>query len=432
MTKAKIFIPLTIDELIVNPENDRHGQLPEGKTPIDWMLENKGKEIRNLANDIVNQQAVYETPLVEKKDKGYLVWDGNRRATALKLLNNPSLAKNESHKKYFTDLSKKMKSLPKITCEVQNNAIIRDEILERRHSGANNGVGQIKWDTKAGHNFNVRKGIKKFQIGHEVRKLLLSKGLIKETDKVRTSNIDKILLTKEFRDMVGVSVDEDKLKFTKQEDEVLRALNKIAQDTISGDLTLTKLLRSDDKRDYLKKLNESGYISGTKKLKKPEKPSKKKIAKAKKNKIKKPIRVHLIRNNNYDLGDDPKLNRFRDIWHELQFDLNLENHINAISVLTRVMIDVAVTFYVQKNNGLNLNKNAELQEKIKKVTAHMHGKGKIDQKRQKQIDALCNNKELLSMRSLNGFVHSLKDFPDAKDLATLWDNLQDFILKCVE
>ena len=33
-----ILVELPVDELLLNPMNDRHGQLPENISPIDWML----------------------------------------------------------------------------------------------------------------------------------------------------------------------------------------------------------------------------------------------------------------------------------------------------------------------------------------------------------------------------------------------------------
>ena len=79
------FEEIDIDDLIINPKNDRHGELPNNASPIEWMLKNKGKEIRNLANDIIKEGQVFEPVLVEKTKDG--TWKGLKGESIEKLFN---------------------------------------------------------------------------------------------------------------------------------------------------------------------------------------------------------------------------------------------------------------------------------------------------------------------------------------------------------
>ena len=256
---ATNFIEATIDELIVNPNNDRHGPLPQGTSPIDWMLDNLNKEIRNLAADIVQEKRVYELLLIEETKEGYLVWDGNRRTTALKLLNDPNLAKDKNTKKYFENLGNNLKSVPLSICQIENDPEIRDKILDRRHSGKQDGVGHSKWGTYEKHNFKKRRGDKS-GLGHAIRDLLIKEDLLHSQDKVHVSSIEKILDAKSRAEKVGISYENGALSFTHNEKEVLRCLLKIAKDTETGRLNLNKLLKASQKDEYLLELEENGFL----------------------------------------------------------------------------------------------------------------------------------------------------------------------------
>lgn len=67
--------------------------LPSEPDCIAWMLEHLGDEIRNLATDIAEHglspiDGVLVVPDLDTKGD-YTVWEGSRRITALKLLDNP-------------------------------------------------------------------------------------------------------------------------------------------------------------------------------------------------------------------------------------------------------------------------------------------------------------------------------------------------------
>lgn len=435
---TELITPL-IDELELNPINDRHGPLPNDVLPIDWMLKNKNKEIKKLAADIVKNKKVYEILLVQEKNGKYIVWDGNRRTSALKLLDNPSLAKDPSTKKYFEDLSKQLKVLPTISCQVETNIDVINNILERRHSGKQDGIGQDSWGTNEKHNFRKRTGKEKPHVGHAVRDLLLENGLLQTKDKVKTSSIDKVLSTESLRNRVGISYKDGILYFTHEEKEVLKTLLKIAKDTEHGNLTLTKLLKAKDKTRYINDLEKGGFLPSTKTrlddARKMEASSIKYTDQLEKQSVAvlhPPRRKHLIRKTTkYNLGNDPELHRFQDVWNELQFKLNLDDHINSISVLERVLIEFAVKYY-NTQNGVQFREKDSLADKIEKAANKMHGQRLIDQKYQSKIVAFAKDKELLSTKTLNSFVHSTSDFPDKDTVIAIWDNLELFILKCIE
>lgn len=80
--------------LFVNTENYRFEPLTSQKEAIDKMIEDQGEKLYNLASDIMefglSPVDLIQVTLSGEENK-YIVLEGNRRVTSLKLLNNPSL-----------------------------------------------------------------------------------------------------------------------------------------------------------------------------------------------------------------------------------------------------------------------------------------------------------------------------------------------------
>ncbi len=124
-------------QLQLNPDNDRHGPLKDEASAIQWLLENRDSHMRALAEDLATTKRLYEPPLVRFAGGGYVVFDGNRRACCIKLLNDPTLAPSESWRNFFADLSSTelVEAFSAITCEVETDLAVIDEMLYRRHTG---------------------------------------------------------------------------------------------------------------------------------------------------------------------------------------------------------------------------------------------------------------------------------------------------------
>lgn len=80
---------IALSAFLVNRANDRHGELENETAAIAWLFNNREVHMRNLAKDIVAKGQIYELPLVAPEGTKYIVFDGNRRVTCLKLLDDP-------------------------------------------------------------------------------------------------------------------------------------------------------------------------------------------------------------------------------------------------------------------------------------------------------------------------------------------------------
>jgi hypothetical protein len=245
---------LPLDSLTVNRANDRHGELENETAAIAWLFNNNETHMRNLAKDIVASGQVYESPLVSPEGETFVVFDGNRRITCLKLLHNPRRAPTTELQEFFQDLRTKFpSSLPdRIECQVEADRDRLDDILFRRHTGTQAGVGQSTWNDRMKANFVNRTGRGGgINVAEEIEKRLSASALPKVTRKIPWSTMNRLLSAEAFRNRVGFSVNKGRLELTHAEPVVLTAWRRIADDLAHKRIVLGDIWDVDGKRAYL-------------------------------------------------------------------------------------------------------------------------------------------------------------------------------------
>ncbi len=50
----------------------------------------------------------------------------------------------------------------------------------------------------------------------------------------------------------------------------------------------------------------------------------------------------------------------------------------------------------------------------------------------KNLTKFTNNEELISIDTLNQYIHNDKMFPAEEHLRSIWDNISGFVIKCLE
>lgn len=138
----------------------RHGQ--DQNDCISRILRDRDNFL-NLLKDIAANGLSPEHILVSKNPEGkWVVRDGNRRVTALKLLNRPTLALPDNglvtlisriRDAHADNIPKKLNCL---ACDDENEI---SAYLERKHTGVNAGIGQKGWSALLKSLFNLHAGI---------------------------------------------------------------------------------------------------------------------------------------------------------------------------------------------------------------------------------------------------------------------------------
>lgn len=427
-------IPLA--ELRVNRANDRHGELENETAAIAWLFNNREQHMRNLAKDIVDQGAIFDPPLVTPEGTTFIVFDGNRRVTCLKLLHDPKRAPNTELQSFFHEQRDRFPGeFPTlVSCQVETDRDRVDDILYRRHTGTQNGVGQSTWDDRQKTIFVTRTGKGSGpNAADEIEKRLAAAGTLPDK-KIPRSTLNRLLSAEPFRNRLGFTMKRGRFELTHDESVVMPALARVAADLAKRDLVLGDIWDVDGKRVYLDRLEREGVLPSAHHSLTASKPAVVggRTTRPKPTGTAKPSeRKMLIAEVDYGLTWPGRLQRHRQIWEELQFHLLLKTHPNAISALLRVLIELSVENYVSQA-GVRVNEDDALGTRLRKVGKDLKAKGKIEQSQVDILSKFENREELISASTLNAYIHSPTFAPSPEHLVSLWDSLSDIVVHCLQ
>lgn len=429
---------LSLDRLAINRANDRHGELENETAAIAWLFNNFEQHMRNLAKDIVETGQLFEPPLVLPEGDKFVVFDGNRRVTCLKLLDQPRRAPTIELQEYFAEQRSKWQGdFPhNFHCQVEHDRDHIDDILFRRHTGTQGGIGQTTWDDRMKSNFINRTGRGgAFNVADEIEKRLSAAGALPRK-KIPRSTLNRLLSSEAFRNRVGFTVNKGQFELTHDEPMVIRAMRRITDDLANGNITLNDVWDVDGKRAYLDSLETEGILpsaihSLTGKEHHIRGAAPAPVAFPTRRATLPRKRTTLIPNVLFSIAWSGRLQRHHAIWEELQFHLNLSDHPNAISVLFRVLLELSVQNYIQQSKLTTVNESDTLARRVLRVAQDLHKNGKIDQKYFELLEKFPQKDTLLSADTLNRYVHSPNFAPSPDHLTALWDWTADFIVHCL-
>lgn len=431
---------IVLDKLLVNKGNDRHGELENETTAIAWLFSNHLSQMKKLARDVVQAGQLYEPPLVYPEGSNFIVYDGNRRTTCLKLLANPKRAPDADLQKFFSDLREQWQgNFPtQITCRVESDRDEIDEILFRRHTGSQGGVGQSNWDDRMKTTFVNRTGKGgKLNVADEIEERLKAASQLPKGKRIPRSNLNRLLSAEAFRNRVGISTAKGRFQFIRKEDVSLKALARIADDLAHRRITLDDVWDVDRKSEYLDKLESEGLLpTAADAIEKPPKGGGVKSAKGgsgkPQQKAQKPEkRTTLIPQVEYGIAWAGRLQRQRAIWEELQFKLELDEHPNAIAVLCRVLLELSVDNYIKQSKLTTASESDALLKKLVCAAENLHSQGKINKRYVEVVRKARTMDAIVSIDTLNKYVHSSSLAPAADHLTALWDAFAELVVHCL-
>lgn len=243
---------LDITKLYINPDNYRYieEEANEIAAIIAMFNVNIGepqKEMINLAKDIVRDGLnPFEMPVVcfDSKVGKYIVYDGNRRITCLKLMTQykgnldilreiPTVA--EIYKlQYDGDME--------IQCVVYENADDAKYFLSKIHNDVNNGIGRKPWDAQAKMKANAIAGnrTEAYAIVEFLKKNPnTSVELIDMINHNRwISKLQRVVEFSVFKETYNIRFDNNKnISYLDVEEQVLKMLSKLVYDVITKSAT---------------------------------------------------------------------------------------------------------------------------------------------------------------------------------------------------
>jgi hypothetical protein len=198
------------------------------------------------------------TPDLEREGY-YIVEEGNRRITAIKLLLNPDIIvhRTKMHSK-FIQLHQRINpsDFYLINCVVCENEDELNHWIELKHTGENFGAGTVPWNREQLLRFEKER-LGKNKSVHQLIDFLKSIGYGNRLKTIHTTNLSRLIDDPHVRDFLGLKL-KNKILYTNIPlKEILKALNKIVNDLSSGDINVKDIYYKEDRKKYLNKFTQS-------------------------------------------------------------------------------------------------------------------------------------------------------------------------------
>lgn len=479
---------INITNLLLNPTNPRHNPVEHQIECIEAIVADQKDKLIALAQHIIEYgMNPIDFILVKPEGKQWVVREGNRRVTTLKLLNEPELTPKQfpKIKKAFTELNKVIdKSILKnIPCAILTNEDKINEWVRLKHTGQNEGAGTVGWD---GLQTSRYKGMIEGKPDARIAFLdylnslpSLPPDLGAKIYNIKKTNFDRLMGDPDVRNFLGIKVKDG--QFYTDNNVIGNALLLVLKDLASGKLSVGRIYHKEDREEYIKKLK--GKLEENKsEVNSPDNEDKKETTRNDSSKtdeidntkieVSPPPNVEPdtvddvndkeLDDENVDDEQDSNDNksktkqkrpssypinrktlvpshhkltisqpRLLKIFNELK-SLNIEDHPNAISVLFRAFIEMSADQYIEdkKMTTGKLNVDSKLGVKIDAITMYMIDNGILTEHQLRAIRQMTSSpSQTQSIKTFHSYVHNKNVTPSSTDLKSAWDDVWMFIEK---
>ena len=440
-------LQLSVDELLLDQENPRLGATGSQSEALAGIVALSPEYFRNLMASIRDDgldpgDSLYVVRS-DDNDEDFVVLEGNRRLSALKVLTNPDLLAG-------TDLAESVtkplvreatgfdrSSVEPVRCVRFDDREDANDWIRRRHTGVAGGEGRIRWrplDIQRFSNDYTTIDVIEF-VGRNAGYSTA------EWDKAyaalgggKSTNLTRLLESAAGQEHLGVSVEMDGERKTPilgtNPKWALAVLRRIVDDILSGVVDSRRLNRATDIEKYFVALPQELQpgdkstvpnaklfrdISLTGGRATPPKPPPKKKPAPKKRKTLAP------KTHPFDSTGSTKLGM---LVGEAG-GLNIERLPLSAAFVLRAIVELAVNDYLKKHNlplGPPGGPEFDLTKKASDVVGDLTSSGTVRGTDLRAFrNRLLTRTSACSIQSLNGFVHNPYDLPSADDLRAGWE-----------
>lgn len=470
MNKSKYdYKPLKITELLLNSANPRFNPVEQQTEAITAMIGDQQEKLVSLAQSI-HQFGLNPTDLIlveplEPYGKQWLVREGNRRITAMKLLNEPELVSNHFPKikrefqKLHATLDKTL--LENIPCVVIDDNRLADEWVRLKHTGMNGGAGTVPWDAQQSSRFNMQTSGNSdvYMLFLDDLKTLdsIPQGYKDRFHSIKKTNFDRLMGDPDIRNLLGITKKENEETLSLV-GEVNQFLLAVLHDLIFENLNVGQIYYKVDRRKYIDDLKARVPIStqpkdsieptGSGSISQKSRevvhasdgqvgsftgdgtaegndvpPSSRGTAKSQGKSH--PVNRKKLVPTAHNLPIQHP--RAKSIFDELK-ELNIERYPNAVAVLFRVFIELSADIYIERKKLPRVNESSTLNKKLESIIGDLEERGIMSKHAlytaQKMSSEPTANQ---SVKTFHAYVHNKDHTPSATDLKSAWDDLWPFI-----
>lgn len=447
---------IRITDLLLNNENPRFNPVMHQTEAISAMIDDQNEKLVELARHIVeNGLNPMEIILVQPLGKQWLVREGNRRVTVLKLLNEPELVPT-SYKKLkpaFVKLSKSISSdiLDNILCVIATDNQAINEWILLKHTGENKGIGTVSWNSMQTSRFASQvtgKVDPKSALLEQLHQMEELPSYLKEDfSKIKKTNFDRLVGDPAVRQLLGIETIDGRFNLPNGINEYMI---EVLTD-LTNDINVGKIYKKSDREKYLDEIRErkkqrSGIPGSIQQQHKhteefgsiplpgdPVDVDKTKVKEIspnssdKEEKQKKSYPIHrktLVPSIHRLPIGNPRVAR---IFGELK-TLDCDKYPNAVATLFRVFIELSCDCYISTCALSGVNVDSKLRLKVEAVANDIEEKKLMTKNELRSARQMASgDTQNQSVKTLHAYVHNKDVTPVTKDLCVAWDDVWPFI-----
>ncbi|MBE0480780.1 MAG: hypothetical protein IBX68_07360 [Dehalococcoidia bacterium] len=417
---------IKIENIKLNLENPRYDPTSSQQEALGTIIRKQGRKLLKLAEDIaekgLNPSKLLMVTTTDEPGT-FKVIEGNRRLAALKILSSGQLLMDlelpPSLVRQYKRLQGQLDGSPPATI---NCSVVPEEEaihwMRLEHTGENEGVGVISWNTRARHRFrDSSPALQAIEIIEKSR--FLDAESRAGLENIAVTNVERVLGTPEARKLIGVELKHKKLVLNSEDAKGRLAL--LIGDVAKKDIRVKDVMTLQERVNYARRLAsrplpEAVIPVPTKAGSKESKPMGR-IKASRETLIPKGLELTI------------PLARINSIYMELQL-LKVEQFTNSCAVLFRVFLEMSADDFA-KRNGISFKgaggNDIKLRKKLEAVANFMEQNGLSTRPQLHGVKtSISRRNHVFSVDSWHAYVHNQYYTPSASDLKNNWDSIQSF------
>ena len=257
---------VSVSRLLLDQSNARLGE-PQPQTQQATQIalaKIVGNQLFEIAEDIVTH-GLDPTTIPAITPEGatgnkFRVIEGNRRVLAIKSLETPGIleaALTSARLKRLNDLSELFRRDPisSVLCVVFDTEDEARHWIELRHTGANNGIGLVEWDSNEQDRYKARHGRPESRKPPgQIIDFVNTAYPPTPGDKRIFTTLDRVISTPFVRERLGIHIENGIVYSYFPGPEVIKGLSTIVLDLRAGRKKVNDVYYENDRKDYIDEL----------------------------------------------------------------------------------------------------------------------------------------------------------------------------------
>ena len=442
-------IKLKIDDLVLDHDNPRISHADGQQEALQKIVKDQKRKLVKLAESVaMHGLNPMDNLLVLRRNDNpprFIALEGNRRVSALTLLNNPAVMSgleiSESMRKAIESLARdfyKGKVEP-ISCFELASRQEGDYWLELRHKGENQGMGIVDWTPVASQRFRGRSP------AIQALELVTERGGLSQEQQASIaarfplSTLQRFMEDRKVREKIGLDVKKGKLVTRLPALEVVKPLKRIVLDLAEKSIQVGSVMKTGQMLGYIDTFGTHDAPDLTKATDEERTVDEIPISEFKATKKTPPRRRPdpSDRREVVPKGCPVQVsdNRIAEIYKELR-TLKLVDAPNGIAVLLRVFLELSVDHFLDNNGSSPSAKTPngklyykKLEKKLAETVQILISVGVAKRHFDSIKRDLSNQNSPMNVDLFHRYVHDRFATPTPTELKAAWDHAQPLFEK---